>query len=147
MPSVRASMKYANLRIRVTLSAECQTFHLAYRARAISNRAFLVLAMQAGYGLSAILNPLDRELMGLLYATTRTARRGTNTLAWSISAPIAKVNSAATRDKKNFTHALTHAAGVSRNKTGGHNASIQDNFGRRLRPEGQDHSGARSGNP
>lgn len=36
-------------------------------ARALVNRAFLVLAMQAGMD-SAILNPLDRELMGLLYA-------------------------------------------------------------------------------
>ncbi len=36
--------------------------------RALVNRAFLVLAMQAGMD-SAILNPLDRDLMGLLYAT------------------------------------------------------------------------------
>ena len=36
--------------------------------RSLINRAFLVLAVQAGMD-SAILNPLDRELMGLLYAT------------------------------------------------------------------------------
>jgi len=36
-------------------------------ARAMVNRAFLVLAMQAGMD-GAILNPLDRDLMGLLYA-------------------------------------------------------------------------------
>lgn len=36
-------------------------------ARTLVNRAFLVLAMQAGMD-SAILNPLDGELMGLLYA-------------------------------------------------------------------------------
>ncbi|MPN64602.1 5-methyltetrahydrofolate:corrinoid/iron-sulfur protein co-methyltransferase [bioreactor metagenome] len=36
--------------------------------RSLINRAFLVLAMQAGMD-SAILNPLDRELMGLLHAT------------------------------------------------------------------------------
>lgn len=36
-------------------------------ARALVNRAFLVLAMQAGMD-CAILNPLDRELTGLLYA-------------------------------------------------------------------------------
>lgn len=37
-------------------------------ARSLINRAFLVLAMQAGMD-SAILNPLDGELMGLLHAT------------------------------------------------------------------------------
>lgn len=37
-------------------------------ARALVNRAFLVLAMQAGMD-AAILNPLDQELMGLLHAT------------------------------------------------------------------------------
>jgi len=36
--------------------------------RSLINRAFLVLAMQAGMD-SAILNPLDHELMGLLHAT------------------------------------------------------------------------------
>lgn len=37
-------------------------------ARSQINRAFLVLALQAGMD-SAIMNPLDRDLMGLLYAT------------------------------------------------------------------------------
>jgi 5-methyltetrahydrofolate--homocysteine methyltransferase len=53
---------------RVHIVSGMSNISFGLPARAQINRAFLVLAMQAGMD-SAILNPLDRELMGLLYAT------------------------------------------------------------------------------
>lgn len=53
---------------RVHIVSGLSNISFGLPARPLINRAFLVLAMQAGMD-SAILNPLDGELMGLLNAT------------------------------------------------------------------------------
>jgi 5-methyltetrahydrofolate--homocysteine methyltransferase len=84
---------------RVHIVSGMSNISFGLPARAQINRAFLVLAMQAGMD-SAILNPLDRELMGLLYATR--ALLGEDEYCMEYIGAYREGKFAATLDKKNL---------------------------------------------